>query len=240
MLTQAMEKTNKMARLAGLLYVTLIPLGIFGMIYVPANLIVADDMLTTLNRIIENEMVFRLSIVSALLCQLVSVPLVYLLYKLLKPVNKNYAFLMMIYILIGAPIAMLNELNLLAVLLVINESDYLAAFNTDQIHSLVSMLLQLHELGIQIASIFWGLWLFPMGYLVFKSGFLPKVIGLLLIVAGCGYFADAFISFIFPEFNIKFSEFLFLGEVLISFWLLIKGVDLEQWQKVSIENLKRN
>ena len=234
MFTQEMENPNKMARLAGLLYVLLIPLGVFGILYVPETLIVADDMFVTITRIVENEMMFRLSIVSALLVQLVNLLLVFVLYKLLKPVNKNYAFLMMVCILVAAPIAMFNELNMLVVLLVINGSDYLAAFNTDQIHSLVSMFLEVHEHGIQVASIFWGLWLFPMGYLVYKSGYLPKVIGVLLIVAGCGYLVDSFMTFVFPGFSIKFSEFLFLGEVLIAFWLLIKGVDVKQWKKASI------
>ena len=230
-----MENPNKMAKLAGFLYVLLIPLGVFGILYIPSNIIDTGDMAATLIRITENEMVFRLSIVSALLVQLVNLLLVYVLYKLLKPVNNNYASLMVVCILVAAPIAMFNELNLLAVLMLANGNDYFSAFTMEQTHSMMYMFFEIHEIGIQIASIFWGLWLFPMGYLIYKSAYLPKIIGVLLIVAGCGYLVDSFISFLYPGFGVQFSEYLFLGEVLIAFWLLIKGVDIDQWKKVSYE-----
>ena len=102
--------------------------------------------------------------------------------------------------------------------------------------ALVALFLGLRHTGIFIAQIFWGLWLFPMGYLVFKSGFLPKIIGALLIVAGFGYLIDSFISFFVPDFGITFTTFTFLGELLIAFWLLIKGVNVEEWNKRALES----
>ena len=227
---------NKTARIAGFLYLLLIPLGVFGMLYVPATLYVPGDVAATASNIMANEVLFRLSIVSALLTQIVQIFVVLFLYQVLKPAGKNLAIFMVIFILVAVPIAMLNELNQFAVLLLLNGADFLTAFTEDQLQALVSLFLDLHEHGIFIAQIFWGLWLFPMGYLVFKSGFLPRFIGILLIVACFGYLIDSFTFFLIPDFGITFSEFTFLGELLITLWLLIKGVNVEQWKKRSLES----
>jgi hypothetical protein len=227
------EKLNpdKLARIAGLLYVLLIPLGVFGIIYIPGSFIVSGDGAATASKIMANETLFRFSIVSALLTQLVNLVLVLFLYKLLKPVNKNLAVLMVVFIIVAVPIAMINELNNIIVLLLLNGDGYLSVFSSEQLHSVVLLFLDLHEYGIYLAGIFWGLWLFPMGYLIYKSGFIPKIIGVLLIIACVGYLLDSFIYIMMPDFSFAFSEFLFFGELAISFRLLIMGVDVEQWQK---------
>ena len=233
------KETNpiqKTARIAGFLYMLLIPLGVFGMLYVPATLFVAGDVAATANNIMANETLYRLSIMSALLTQVVQIFVVLYLYRVLKPAGKNLATLMVIFILVAVPIAMLNELNQFAVLILLNGADQLTAFTADQINSLVGLFLELRHAGIFIAQIFWGLWLFPMGYLIFKSGFLPKIIGILLIVACFGYLIDSFLFFFMPNFGITFSEFTFLGELLITFWLLIKGVNVEAWEKRALES----
>ena len=226
-----MNSIQKTARTTGFLYMLLIPLGVLAMIYVPNTLFVPGDISATVSNIMANQTLFRVSIVSALITQVVQIFVVLYLYKILKPVNKNHAVLMVVFSLVAVPIAMLNELNHFAVLLLLNGTDYLTFFTSDQIQSLVALFLDLRVTGIFIAQIFWGLWLFPMGYLVYKSGFLPKIIGALLIVAVFGYLADSFIFFFVPDFGITFSEFTFLGEMLITFWLLIKGVNVEQWEK---------
>ena len=236
MTTKEKMNPNKTARIAGFLYLLLIPFGVFGMLYVPATLFIDGDIAATVNNIMANQPLFRFSIVSALLTQVVQIFVVLYLYKVLKPVNKNHAVLMVVFILVAVPIAMLNELNQFAVLLVLNGADYLTFFTTDQLHAIVALFLDLREHGIFIAQIFWGLWLFPMGYLTFKSGFLPKTIGALLIVACFGYLLDSFIFFFIPDFDITFSEFTFLGELLITFWLLIKGVNVEAWEKRVLES----
>ncbi len=235
MITKDKTNPNKTARMAGFLYLLLIPLGIFGMLYVPNTLFVPGDIAATVRNIMANQTLFRVSIVSALLTQLVQIFVVLYLYKVLKPVNKNYASLMVVFILVAVPIAMLNELNQFAVLLLLNGTDYLKFFTTDQMYALVNLLLDLRQSGIFVAQIFWGLWLFPMGYLTFKSGFLPKIIGALLIVACFGYLIDSFIFFFVPGFGIEFSEYTFVGELLMTLWLLIKGVNVEQWKKRALE-----
>jgi len=233
------ENTNsiqKTARTAGVLYLLLVPLGVLGMLYVPNTLFVPDDIVLTVRNIVANQTLFRLSIVVALVTQVVQIFLVLLLYRILKPVNKNHAVLMTVFVLSAVPIAMLNELNQIAVLLLVNGRDFVTVFSSDQTNSLVALFLDLRRSGIVIAQIFWGLWLFPMGYLIIKSGFLPKVIGILLIVACVGYLVDSFLFFFIPDVGIEFSQFTFLGELLITFWLLVKGVKVEEWNKRALES----
>lgn len=224
------------ARIAGVLYLLMIPLGIFGIMYVPAALIVSGDAAATANNLLANESLYRLSIFSALLIQIVQIFLVLVLYKLLKYVNKIHAVLMVVFALAAVPIAMLNELNQFAVLLLLGGADYLTLFGADQLHSQVMFFLDLHEHGIFIAQLFWGLWLFPMGYLVFKSGFLPKFIGVLLMIGCFGYLIDAVIFYLSLDIDVTISGFTFIGEVLLPLWLVIKGVDIEQWEKRALES----
>lgn len=214
----------------------LFPLGIFGIIYVPSSLIVLGDAATTASNIMANELLYRLSIVTALTLQIVNIFLALALYKLLNPVDKNNAVLMVILVLVAAPIAMLNELNHVAVLLVLSGSDFLTTFSMDQVQASVPLFLNLHEHGVFIAQIFWGLWLFPMGYLIFKSNFLPLALGILMIIGGFGYLVDSFVYFIFPDFDVTFSEFTFLGELLLPLWLMFKGVNHEQWENYALKS----
>ena len=236
MTTKEKINPNKTARVAGCLYLMLFPLGIFGIIYVPSSLIVLGDAATTASNIMANELLYRLSIVTALTLQIVYIFLALALYKLLNPVDKNNAVLMVILVLVAAPIAMLNELNHVAVLLVLSGSDLLTTFSLDQVQASVPLFLNLHEHGVFIAQIFWGLWLFPMGYLIFKSNFLPKALGILMIIGGFGYLVDSFVYFIFPDFDVTFSEFTFLGELLLPLWLMFKGVNHEQWENYALKS----
>ena len=236
MTTKETFNPNKTARVAGYLYLMLFPLGIFGIIYVPSSLIVLGDAATTASNIMANELLYRLSIVTALTLQIVYIFLALALYKLLNPVDKNNAVLMVILVLVAAPIAMLNELNHVAVLLVLSGSDFLTTFSLDQVRASVPLFLNLHEHGVFIAQIFWGLWLFPMGYLIFKSNFLPLALGILMIIGGFGYLVDSFVYFIFPDFDVTFSEFTFLGELLLPLWLMFKGVNHEQWENYALKS----
>ncbi len=237
-MTNHTTKTSPLvyARVAGVLYLMLAPLGVFGILYVPSTLIAPGDAATTASNIIASEGLFRLSIVSALVTQLVNLLLVLVLYKLLKPVNKNHAVLMVILFLVSVPITMLNELNQFAALLLLSGADHLTVFTADQLQALVLLFLDLHEHGILITGIFWGLWLFPMGYLVFKSGYIPRIIGVLLMIGCFGYLIDSFMAFLFPNFGVSIAQFTFVGEVLLPLWLLIRGVNVERWEKRVLES----
>ena len=231
-----MNSIQKKAKIAGWLYLLLIPTGIFGILYVPTTLIVSGDLAATVSNIIANESLFRLSIVSALIVPIINTFVVLFLYKILKPVNKNHAVLMVIFLLAAVPIAYVNEISHFAILQLVSGVDYLTVFTADQVQALVPLFLNLHEDGINIAGIFWGLWLFPMGYLVFKSGYIPRILGVLLIIGGFGYLIDSLAYILFPNYGVTFAQYTFIGEILLPLWLVTKGVDAEQWEKRVLES----
>jgi hypothetical protein len=143
---------------------------------------------------------------------------------------------MVIFMLVSVPIAMLSELHRFAVLLLLNGANYLTAFTADQLQAPVPLFLDLHEHGVVIAQIFWGLWLFPIGHLVVKSGYIPRALGVLLIIGGFGYLIDFVTFFLFPNFA-TISQFTWLGELLLPLLLVIKGVNVEQWEKRALESV---
>ena len=197
------------------------------MLYVPSQMVVPGDATTTASNIIASEGLFRAAIVSHLIGQTIFIFLPLVLYKLLKPVNKAHALLMVVLVLVSVPIAFINELNNFAVLTLLSDADYLKPFEVDQLYAQVMFFLDLHQHGVLIAQIFWGLWLFPLGYLVFKSGFLPKILGVLLMIACCGYVIDFLTTVLLPDFDMTISQFTFVGELLFPLWLLFKGVNVD-------------
>lgn len=213
------------------LYPIWLVVGLFGIMYVPATLIVAGDAATTASNIMSNQLLFRLGIVGSLLTQLIHIVAVFALFKLFETVNKNNALLLVIFGLVGVPIAMLNTLNRVAALVILNGANYLKAFATDQLPSLAMFFLDLNAEGILIATIFWGLWLFPLGYLVYRSGYFPKIIGVCVILAGIGYVLDSFTHIVLPNFKGIFSPVVFIltmGELLFMLWLVIRGAKIPE------------
>jgi len=232
MTTKEKVNPNKTARIAGSIY--LIP-WIFSLVamMLRQNLIVPGDAATTANNIMASKSIFSLSIILDLVVQVVFIFLVLLLYKLFKPVNKNQAVLMVVLFLVSVPLAMLNTLNLFAAQLLSSGADMISA---EQLQALVPLFLDLNEYGIYIAYIFWGLWLFPLGYLAFKSGFLPKILGIYLMISCFGYLIDFVTFFLFPNFGVSINMFTGWAELFMCLWLLIKGVNVEQWQKCALES----
>ena len=233
---EKMNSLKKTARIAGLLILIISVFAPFSMMYVPSNLIVPGDATATVENIAASESMYRLAFMGDLIGQVIFIFLVLLLYKLLKPVVRNIAVLMVVLVLVGVPIAMLNDLNQIAALLLSSGADYLTEFGADQSNAQVIFYLDLYEHGLRIAYIFWGLWLFPLGYLVFKSGFLPRILGILLIIAGFGYLFEFVTLFLFPDLEFAIKMFTFWGEVLLALWLLIKGVNVEEWEKRAFES----
>ena len=239
MTTKEKMNPNKIARVAGFLYLLMAPFGIFGMLYIPSIIIVPGDVAITANNIMASESLFRSGIVSTLMVQIINIFMVLVLYKLLKPVNKNHALLMVMFVLVAVPISFINELNKFAALLLLSGADYLTAFTANQLHALVPLFLDLHEYGIHINSMFFGLWLLPFGYLVFKSGYIPRILGILLMIGWLGYMLEFFTFFLLPDFNAAIEPVFMItgiGEFLLPLWLLIKGVNVKQWEKRAFES----
>jgi Domain of unknown function (DUF4386) len=206
--------------------------GPIGLLYVPSQLIVPEDATATANNIVASESLFRIGIVSCLLCQVAFIFLVLALYRLLKGVNQQHASLMVALVLVAVPIAFLNMLNPLAALLLLSDDGFLTVFEPDQLHALVMVFLNLQEHGNIIAQIFWGLWLFPFGWLVFKSGFFPRILGVLFIIACFGYLVHSLTFLLFPHYEAIVSSYAAvpeaIGELSMVLWLLIKGVNVQQ------------
>lgn len=228
---EAKASPQNLARVAGFLYLLLGVFGMFGMMYVPTTLLVPEDATATAYNILASEGLFRSGIVGRLLTQTIQILTVLALYRLLKPVNKTHAALMVIFILLGVPLAMVIEVNQFAALLLLKNTDLAALFTVEQTQTMASLLLELHQHGIMIAHIFWGLWLFPMGYLVYKSGFIPRILGVLLMIGCFGYLIDAFVFMLAPHLDLAITEFTFIGEILLPLWLVTRGVNVENWRK---------
>jgi len=230
-----MNSPQKTARVAVFVFLIIFCLGMSAELFIRPDIIVPGDAATTVNNIMASESLFRLSLVSDLVRQIFMMLLVLVLYKLLKPVNKNIASLMVIFALVGIPITLLNELNHFAALLLASGAGYLTAFEADQLHALVMFFLDLREYGTFIPQVF--SWLLLLGYLVFKSGFLPRILGILLMIGGLCYPIQAVLFFLFPNFDAMIlGLFAFIGEFLFYLWLLIKGVNVEEWEKRALES----
>ena len=219
------------ARLAGFFYLIQV------LVFISYSLILPDDPSATISTLRISESLFRLGIVGVLVGQIVGILYVLLLYKLLKPVNKNVATLMLVFALMVPPITMLNELTRLSALQLVGRAEYLNVFTTEQLEALAYFFIRLHGEGTNIALIFAGLWLLPLGYLVFQSRFLPTILGVLLILGGFGYLIYAFGSLLSAGYDLGNVLFTGLAEVLFLLWLLIKGVNTERWQSRAIESL---
>src|SRR5216683_7587393 len=177
-----MSSTRNPGRFAGLLYVLFSIPGFFAMGYVPSKLIVHGNAAATASNIAASETLFRLGIAGQLICQAGFIFVALALYDLLKGVNQRHASLMVLLIVVSVPIAFLNELNSIAALVLVRGADFLSIFEKPQRDALAMLFLNLRSYGFDVAAIFWGLWLFPLGLLVYRSGFLPRMLGVLLMV----------------------------------------------------------
>lgn len=226
-MTSISNKTT--ARIAGLFYLMVVLTGIFSLMYVPNKLIVWDNATSTFQNITANETLFRLGVISGLDCYLFFLFLSLVLFKLLKPVNENYAKLMVLFVFLSVPIFFINIQNELNILSLLNDPNFINLFSTEQMKSQVLIYLNQYDNGMFIVHIFSGLWLFPFGYLVFKSGFLPKFLGILLILGSFGYLINFTGYTLFKNYSeLGISKFVSLpasiGEIGTCLWLLIIGV----------------
>lgn len=234
------ESQRRAARVAAVLYVFLTLSAPFGLIYIPNALIVRGDATATADRFRASELLVRLGIGSELFHQAIAIFLVLALYRLFKPVDKWLAVQVVILgALVSVPIVFLNVLNHVAALTLVSGADFLTVFGKAQLEALAYLFVRLHEQGIQVAAVFWGLWLFPYGMLVMRSGFAPAWLGVLMIIAGVGYVISSTASLILPQYADavgKVTMILAFGELPFIFWLWIWGTRLRLSATVSMED----
>lgn len=225
-----MSAIKTQARTAGLLYFLVLLIAPLGLMYVPGKLYVRDNATATADHIRTSDWLLRIGMSSELLHEVLWIFVVFALYRLFKAVNGSLAQQMLILgALVSVPIVFINVLNEIAALLLATGANFLTVFNHEQLDALALLFYRLHGQGINVASIFWGLWLFPFGMLVIRSGFIPRVLGLLLFLAGIGYVVDAFTTLLLPQYEHavdNIARILSFGELPIIFWLLIWGAKI--------------
>ena len=195
-----MHPLKKTARIAGAIYLSMVFTAPFTLLYIPNKLIVRGDATATANNILAHETMFRLAILGDLVTAVIFICLGIALYRLLSGVNKTWAMLMVAFVLISAAVGFLDTLNNIAALLLFRGADFLAVFEKPQLNALGYLFIRLHNQGIFINELFWGLWLFPFGLLVFRSGFLPRFIGVWLMINCFGYVALSIIALFAPDY----------------------------------------
>ena len=218
---------KKTAKLAGLLYLILVITGVFSIIYVSSQIIVQGDAVATAKNILAKEFLFRTGLINDLISNTVFVFLVLVLYRMFKQVNEHQAKLMVALVVVQIPAVFIMEaLNITS--LMIFKGEILQTFELSQRQDLAMLFLKINDYGALTLEMFWGLWLLPFGLLVYKSGFIPRIFGILLIIAGIAYMNDSLISLLFPAYSPIVNQPALLlaaiGEISITLWLLIKGV----------------
>jgi hypothetical protein len=187
---------------------------------------VRGDATATANNILEHETMFRLAILGDLFGAVIFICLGIALYRLLSRVNKTWAMMMFAFVLVSSAVGFLDTLNNVAALILFRGADFLSVFEKPQLNALGYLFIRLHSHGIFINELFWGLWLFPFGLLVFRSGFLPRFIGVWLMINCFGYVALSVIALFAPDYYaaaFRWAQPVLFGELAIMLWLLIKG-----------------
>jgi Domain of unknown function (DUF4386) len=235
--TDAMKQRNTetspqvYARIGGVLYLIIIVIGFCSEFLVRDKLVVSGD---TASNIVASESLWRISIAGDLILLVCAVALTLILYVLLRPVNKNLALLAVFFNIVELPIEAASKLCLFAALFLSGNADYLKAFQPNQLRALVKISLKLHDYGFGIDLIFFGFACLVYGYLLFRSGYFPRTLGVLMAIAGLSYLTNSFTLILAPAYagTIFFILVLALiGELSLCLWLIVKGVNVPKWNE---------
>ena len=233
-MTSSQERSPQLyLRIAGLLYLAIIALGLFGEAVVRRSLVVAGDAAATAARIAAEPLLWRAGIAGDLLMHVLDLPVILALYYLLRPVNRPLALLATLFNLVQTAVLSANKLNLLLPVLLLEGSGIGQAFSATQLQALAALAINLHGYGFGIGLIFFGIACLLRGWLIARSGFLPKPLGFVLLLAGLAYLVNSFALLLAPKLAAAmFPAILlpaFIGELGLALWLIVKGVDLQQW-----------
>jgi uncharacterized protein DUF4386 len=226
-----MHPTVKRARIAGAVYLLMTLNAPLSLIYIPDKLIVRGNATATATNILNSENLFRVEVIGGLIGQVIFICLAVALHRLLSEVNRTWARLMVGFVLVSAAVGFFNELNNIAAVILFRGADFLTVIDKPQRDALGMLFIRLHSQGHIINEIFWGLWLFPFGLLVFRSGFLPRVLGVWLMIGCFGWLLLSVTALFFPlyyDIALRIAQPVLLGELAIMLWLLIKGAKIER------------
>jgi hypothetical protein len=222
------------ARIGGMLYLIIIAIGIFGEAFVRNRLIVSGDATATAERIRASEFLWRVGIAGELLLLICAVALTLIFYVLLRPVSRNLALLAAFFNLVSIALEAAASLHLMATLFSLANSNYLRVLDPKQLDALAYLSIKSHEYGFGVSLIFFGCVCLVLGYLIFRSGYLPKVIGVLMQIAGLSYLTNSFALILSPSLASRLYPAILLpalvGEASLCLWLLAKGVNVSKWK----------
>src|SRR5712664_1774581 len=222
------------ARIGGVLYLIIIVIGFSSEFFVRDKLVVSRDVTATANNIMASESLWRISIACELILLVCAVGLTLIFYVLLRPVNKDLALLAVFFNIVEFPIEAVSKLCLFAALFLSGNADYLKAFEPHQLHALVKISLKLHDYGFGIDLVFFGFGCLVYGYLLFRSGYFPRTLGVLMAIAGLSYLANSFTLILAPTYAATILPILVLalsGELSLCLWLMVKGVNVPKWNE---------
>jgi hypothetical protein len=229
--TSRFGANKRTARTAGLIYLGLIIFGVIGQVLI-RSLIVPEDAAQTAANIRANELLFSGGNVLWLVGEMFLLFLGVIYYIMLKPVNKNLATLALVLVIVGVAIESLNTLNNFAALHLLSNSEYLGAFSAEQVNAQAMFLIESWDVGYNIAAIMsFGPYLVPVGYLVYRSGYFPKILGILVVLAGIAITVEGLQHFLFPDvaaITILAGAVAVIGEFSFCGWLLVKGANIPE------------
>jgi hypothetical protein len=234
-MTRANTETSPQlqARIAGFLYLINILTGIFAIIFVRSALLVPGDAAATAHNILAHEMRFRLGFVAEIVTCLTNIPMAVIFYNLFKVVNKNVARADVFLNLVGTAIEGVILLNHFAPLIFLQGGGYLHAFTPEQLQAQAYVSLQLQDVGLSIALVFFGFDILVTAYLILSSTFLPRFVGILLAIEGVGYLINSFTLFLAPALQARIFPYFTatgIGEVSLCLWLIVMGVNVPRWR----------
>ena len=230
---------RRLARMAGSLYLLNILAGFFAIGFVPATLIVSGDVAATAHNLQTHELLYRLGLAAHLLPILSNMPLAVIFYDLFKVVNRRLALLVVFFTLVGTAVEAANLLNQFVPPILLNGNHYSQVFTAEQVQALAYMPLTLQEIGYNIQQVIYAFYGLVAGYLIIRSTFLPRFIGVFLAIGGLSYLTYSFASFLAPDFAAHLVPYIqlpsLLGEASFCLWLLIKGLNVPEWNKRALE-----
>lgn len=221
------------ARTGGWLYLYIILAGGLAELFVRGKLVMSGDAAATAHNIIASEQLWRIAFAGDIMVNVFAVVLALIFYVLLRPVNPYIALLSVLFDVTEAAIASLNELNHFAPLLLLKGARYLTAFDPQQLHALALLSAKLYEFGFGISLVFFGFDSLCRGYLMFRSGYFPRWLGILILISGLSYLTNSFVLFVSPALSDLISSWVLvsagLPELVFCVWLIVVGVDERKW-----------